>query len=511
MLTNIKTALLISTNVTPFTNVNAMASGVVDFASGTVTNVAELHLATGAGYLIGSTPLLTIRDGNGVDAIRIAQASRSLYGTNNAAVVGWGEGYLAGNGAGLTNIQPTNIVNDSAQYVTLYSTNMTPVETELITKQWMLTKINSGAFYYNTTNIQTNGYSPAGFNYSNDCPAQFARGYLIASNNQYLGATFTPNPITNPVGPVIANIYMSVSNITPSQSVVVRPEWYLTADRTNTYYEAEDAASITLTTGNGTNPYPVIWPHPAFTTNVYGMRRIKVINKGAGANPYVYIHGGSNTPSTLTLPATGVVPITFTNGTTNAWFSGALAVGTNDSATAKLLLQGEAGALTNKPMLRINRTATATGNMLEAGTTGLTAFAVSTAGVLTNAGMVANGAVKIATNLDMNGASITNMGPNDGYVLPYVLTQTDTTMTITRSMGNLVSLVTTGTCTVTPSNDWLTNGVGMIALSVYPSNNTFTVTNAWTSFATMPTISTNSWNTLIYLKPMGTTNWAGRQ
>jgi hypothetical protein len=46
---------------------------------------------------------------------------------------------------------------------------------------------------------------------------------------------------------------------------------------------------------------------------------------------------------------------------------------------------------------------------------------------------------------------------------------------------------------------------------VYPSNNTFTVTNAWTSFATMPTISTNSWNTLIYLKPMGTTNWAGRQ
>ena len=130
---------------------------------------------------------------------------------------------------------------------------------------------------------------------------------------------------------------------------------------------------------------------------------------GGGTNITVNGVTGTNTGGNISV----TIPIGVTNGTTNAYLYGAVSIGTNDSTTAKLLLQGEAVALTNKPMLRINRTATATGNMIEAGTTGATAFAVSTIGAVT----IGSNATVITSSVlnGTNGLAIVPPGSTNTY------------------------------------------------------------------------------------------------
>jgi hypothetical protein len=113
---------------------------------------------------------------------------------------------------------------------------------------------------------------------------------------------------------------------------------------------------------------------------------------------------------------------------------------------------------------------------------------------------------------DFGGYGPTNIGPSDSYIVPTTLTSA-ATVTITRANGNMCQLtVTNSPCVVTFStSDWSDSGAGMVGLSLYIGTNTTTLTNSLVSFATAPTLATNAWNFLVYLKKQGTNLWAGRQ
>jgi hypothetical protein len=114
--------------------------------------------------------------------------------------------------------------------------------------------------------------------------------------------------------------------------------------------------------------------------------------------------------------------------------------------------------------------------------------------------------------IDMGGYGPTNIGPADSYIVPTILTSAPT-VTITRANGNMCQLnVTNSPCVLTFSaSDWSDSGMGMVGLSLYVGTNTVTLTNSLVSFATAPTISTNTRNKLVFIKDVGTNTWAGRQ
>jgi hypothetical protein len=191
---------------------------------------------------------------------------------------------------------PGTVTN--GQTVTLYSTNASPSGSELVSLNYVNSRLNSGVYYYNSTNTIVNGYAATGYVYQATTPAPFNRSYGIASNNQYVGEVFTPSILTNATGPATVTIYARVSG-GGHPTVTIRPELYFTADFTNTIYEAADVPPQTISETTTSNSYQWVFSFPQQTTPVYAMRRLNVIS--FSGTPTLTLYGGSNQVSTLAI------------------------------------------------------------------------------------------------------------------------------------------------------------------------------------------------------------------
>lgn len=191
---------------------------------------------------------------------------------------------------------PYNMTAPTGTFVQVTIT-ATPAEpTDAATVGWVQSQFQNGVYYYLSTNETTSGYDGgvASYEYQLTEPEAFSRTYNSVTANQYIGQSFSPVALTNPIGPALVGSWLSVA----AGSVTIKPELYFTTDKTNTFYQAEDQVPQSLAS---TTPYLFQWNihYPNQMGDLYVMRRFKIVSKLG--NPDVTIYGGTNTSSILSI------------------------------------------------------------------------------------------------------------------------------------------------------------------------------------------------------------------
>jgi len=155
-----------------------------------------------------------------------------------------------------------------------------------------------------------------------------------------------------------------------------------------------------------------------------------------------------------------------------------------------------------------------------------TGFATQLQATNAAAAVMATGTVYNALNLDGVAANRypTNLAvdvTDPWHAVSNVLTYTTSTVTLSRAMGEYVSLALTNNCTITfDISTYPTNGTAFLSLSLHPNgfSTTFDPSTISTNSATntIPgsaglAIQTNAWNLLLFGKSYGWTNFGVRQ
>lgn len=202
----------------------------------------------------------------------------------------------------------TNGGHFSGAILDLSASATAPGSNQLVTASWVRNLFNVGASYYNSTNIDSSATNADMANqyvykYQSDIPLSSVRTYTATdflTNNGYVGAVVTTNTFPNLSGTIVVNSYLAYTAGGGASSVAIKPEIYISSDKTNWYNEV--AASPQNIASGTTNLYQwlIDFPRTAATNaaGFYVQRRFKVVGTpGGSGTKTLYVFVGTNAVS----------------------------------------------------------------------------------------------------------------------------------------------------------------------------------------------------------------------
>lgn len=269
---------------------------------------------------------------------------------------------LAGNGAGITDLQGSNIVGTivasiaglnvgltnadgsalvssntvwgggtmTGPVLTLSSSQFSPAWNEFVTQSNLVNSLSIGSILYNGSLTNgTNPYTMTNYTYQTTIPADFVRTYSSVAQGGYCGSVSATN-LSSLSSPVVSTLFLSVSNLQSTANTVnLHCELYYSSNNyvtstPLTWYGDYNSQTFTVVGDYKTNTLQSLWTFPpvTFTPNQGVLWRIIKLDSYTGNRaPDIRVFGGTATPSQISFntPASssGAVTLSDLQSSTN--------------------------------------------------------------------------------------------------------------------------------------------------------------------------------------------------